>query len=103
MLFHRQQFLLSYLKTLSWCTWWPPGWQTGAYTIELIGRQLIVKVNERTGNLKTLFQCELDSYLARQYYQLSNDFPHNKSLKLVVIIRPNMQNINQATELNSKL
>ena len=48
MLFHRQQLLLSYLKTLSWCTWWPLGWKTGAYTIELIGRRLIVKMNERT-------------------------------------------------------
>ena len=96
MSFQRKQFRLSNLKTLSW---WPPGWQTGAYPIELIGRRLIVKVNERTREFKAPFQCESDSYLARQYYQPSNYFPQNKSLKLGVIIRPNMQNINQATEL----
>ena len=59
LLFHRQQFLLSYLKTLSWCTWWPPGCKTGAYTIELIGRRLIVKVNERTREFKNSFSVRI--------------------------------------------
>ena len=55
MSFHlRHQFLLSNLKTLSW---WPPGWQTGAYPIELIGRRLIVKVNEQNREIKLFFSA----------------------------------------------
>ena len=56
MSFHRQQFLLSNLKTLRW---WPPGWQTGAYPIKLIGRRLIVKVNERTREFKNSFSVRI--------------------------------------------
>ena len=52
MSFQGQQFLLSYLKTLGRR---PPGWQTGAYPIELIGRWLIVKVNARTREFKQPF------------------------------------------------
>ena len=48
------------------------------------------------GDLKTLFQCASDSYLARQNYRFSNGFPHNKSLKLGVIIRLNMWPLLQA-------
>ena len=57
MSFERQQLLLSYLKTLM--SWWPPGWPTGSYPIELIGRLLIVKVNERTREFKNPFSVQI--------------------------------------------
>ena len=54
--FQRQQFLLNNLMNPSW---WPFGRHTGAYSIELIGWRLKVKVNEQTREFKNSFSVRI--------------------------------------------
>ena len=100
MSFHRQQFLLSNLKTLSW---WPPGWQTGAYPIDLIGRRLIVKVKERTREFKSSFSVRIGFLPCKTILSTLELLPSQQESKTRGNNKAEYEIINQATESKSKL